>query len=90
MVKKPDQKTAMLALIRKVRAEFPFDEPDADICGDTCIGCPKKLLEIVETEILHWQCQIDQGALPSLGEISRFAKLCKNVKRGLIRNGILS
>jgi len=90
MNKKPNRKTAMLNIIELVKNDFPFDDESVQVCGDTCVGCPKKLLELVETEIQYWEHAIEQEELPNLTEIARFAKLCKNVKRGLVRNGILS
>ena len=80
----------MLNIINLVKDDFPFEDPSVQICGDTCVGCPKKLLELVESEIMHWEYVIEQDELPNLTEISRFAKLCKNVRRGLVRNGILT
>ncbi|MFT7053705.1 MAG: hypothetical protein ACJAU1_001262 [Psychromonas sp.] len=90
IIKKPDCKTAMLNIITLVKSDFPFNHPDINICGDTCVGCPKKLIELVETEIMHWESAIERGEIPSFNEISGFAKLCKNVRRGLVRNGLLS
>ena len=90
MNKKPDRKTAMLNIITLVKNDFPFDDPNRQVCGDTCVGCPKKLLELVETEIIYWEYTLEQGELPSFDELSRFAKLCKNVRRGLLRNGLVS
>ena len=88
--KKPDRKSAMQNIITLVRADFPFDAPDAQICGDTCVGCPKKLLELVEIEIMHWESEIENGESPTFDDISGFAKLCKNIRRGLVRNGVMS
>lgn len=90
MLKKPDCKTAMRDIITLVKADFPFDDPNINICGDTCVGCPKKSIELVETEIMHWESVLERGEIPSFREISAFAKLCKNVRRGLVRNGLLS
>ncbi len=89
MSKKPDRKTAMTNLISQVRADFPLTEPEANICGISCIGCPKKLLEIVDFELCDWECKIENGETPNFGEISRLAKLCKNIRRGLKRNGLV-
>lgn len=89
MIKKPDCKTAMLNIMTLVKADFPFDDPNINICGDTCVGCPKKLIELVETEMMHWESALEQGEIPTFREISGFAKLCKNVRRGLVRNGLL-
>ncbi len=89
MSKKPDCKTAMINIITAVEEEFPFDAPDAQICGDTCVGCPKKLLELVETEIQHWSYQIEINEPPNIGEVARFGKLCRNIRRSLVRNGLI-
>ena len=89
MSKKPDRTTAMLNIIAQVRDEFPLNEPDANICGISCIGCPKKLLEIVDDELCDWEAKINNGVVPNFGEIARLAKLCKNVRRGLKRNGLV-
>lgn len=90
MNRKPDRATAMLNIIELVKDDFPFDDPNRQICGDDCVGCPKKLLELVETEIIYWENNIVHGELPTFKEISRFAKLCKNVRRGLLRNNLVS
>lgn len=86
---KPDRKTAMLNIIELVKADFPFDAAEAQICGDTCVGCPRKLIELVEGELLYWESYVERGEIPNFSEIASFAKLCKNVRRGLVRNGIL-
>lgn len=87
---KPDRVTAMRNIIELVKADFPFDAPEAQICGDTCVGCPRKLIELVEGELLYWESYIDRGETPNFSEIERFGKLCKNVRRGLVRNGLLA
>ncbi|PKH04493.1 hypothetical protein CXF72_00795 [Psychromonas sp. MB-3u-54] len=90
MRKKPDCKTAMLNIITLVKEYFPFEDSNINICGDTCVGCPKKSIELVETEIMHWESALACGETPTFKDISGFAKLCKNVRRGLVRNGLLS
>ncbi|WP_417344885.1 hypothetical protein [Ferrimonas sp.] len=86
---KPDCRTAMAQLIEQVRDAFPFGVPEAEICGDTCVGCPKKLLELVDTELCDWETRLEHGETPKLGDISRLAKLCKNVYRGLKKNRLV-
>ena len=87
--KKPDRKTAMLNIIELVRDDFPFNAPESQVCGDTCVGCPKKLLALVEAEIEYWESSLEQGELPNLTEVARFGKLCKNVRRSLVRSGVV-
>lgn len=81
----------MLQIIEQVKQELPLHEPETFVCGPegSCIGCPKKLLELVDSELSYWEATIAQGEIPQLGDISRFAKLCKNVRRGLVRNGVI-
>ncbi len=81
----------MRLLIEQVKAELPLYEPDTFFCGTntSCVGCPKKLMELVDTDLCYWEHQLNSGVIPSFDEISRFAKLCKNVKRGLVRNHLV-
>ncbi|KAL8188471.1 UNVERIFIED_CONTAM: hypothetical protein K2H54_000266 [Gekko kuhli] len=44
---------------------------------------PKKLMELVDTDLCYWQYQIDRGIPPSFDEIQRFGKMCKNIRRAL-------
>jgi len=86
---KPDRHTAMSTLIKQVRDEFPFTLPEAQICAGKCVGCPKKLLELADTELSHWEVRLASEEQPLLGDISRLAKLCKNIRRGLARNHLV-
>ncbi|MGF1725560.1 hypothetical protein [Photobacterium nomapromontoriensis] len=92
MNRKPDRSTAMLQIIEQVKHELPLYDADTFVCGpdNSCIGCPKKLMEIVETEVSYWEHAIQRGTTPNFDEINRFGKLCKNVKRGLVRNNIVA
>lgn len=91
MTKKPDRVTAMNNIIQAVKSEFPLTNPELTVCGPNikCLGCPKKLLEIVDDEVSYWETNLANGVIPSLGEISRFGKLCKNIRRALVRNNVL-
>ena len=88
MNKKPDRQTAMRQLLTEVKQAFPLYEPETFVCGpdNKCIGCPKKLLELVDTEVSYWE----HGVTPQFDEIRQFGKLCKNVRRGLMRNNIMT
>ena len=81
----------MLGIIEQVKDEFPLYESETFVCGpdNSCQGCPKKLLELVDTELTYWESAIERGVTPDFDEINRFGKLCKNVRRGLVRNNIL-
>ncbi|SEL02648.1 hypothetical protein SAMN05216262_1053 [Colwellia chukchiensis] len=86
---KPNRQIAMLELIQQVRYEFPFDLPDAQICAGKCVGCPKKLLELADTELCEWESRLKNNEVPLFGDITRLAKLCKNIRRGLARNNLV-
>ena len=87
--RKPKAEVAMHSLILQVRTEFPFTLPEAQICAGRCIGCPKKLLEIADTELSDWESKLANGETPLLGDITRLGKLCKNIRRGLVRNELV-
>lgn len=92
MSAKPNLTVATLELIDSVKAELPLYSEDTFVCGpdNSCIGCPKKLMELVETEVSYWESALDRGIAPNFEELRRFGKLCKSVKRGLVRNGLVS
>jgi hypothetical protein len=87
--RKPDRITAMQQIIDAVKQEFPLYQPDTFKCGpdNTCIGCPKKLMELVDTDLSYWQYQINRGIPPTFDELYRFGKMCKNIRRALVKNG---
>lgn len=91
MISKPDRITAMRCIIEQVKVELPIYDGETFVCGpdNSCIGCPKKLMELVESELSYWEHFINQGSEPNFDDIRRFGKLCTNVKRGLVRNNIM-
>lgn len=91
MSKKPDRMTAMQQIIDAVKAEFPLYQDGIFDCGpdNSCVGCPKKLMDMVDTELSYWQYQLNDGVVPSFAEIARFGKMCKNIRRALVRNKLI-
>ncbi|MEZ8045860.1 hypothetical protein AB6C46_17510 [Vibrio sp. 10N.237.312.C02] len=89
--KKPDLNSAMLNLIVEVKNELPLYESETFICGPkgNCAGCSKKLLEMVDSELMYWEHSISIGQGPNFEELRRFGKLCSSVRRGLERNGLV-
>ncbi|PMK00869.1 hypothetical protein [Vibrio sp. 10N.261.55.A7] len=89
MTRKPSRIVAMQQIIDAVISEFPLYQSDTFVCGvdNSCIGCPKKLMELVDGELSYWQHQVNQQRSPTFEELNRFGKLCKNVRRALVRNG---
>jgi len=86
--RKPDRITAMQQIIDEVLEVFPLYNKDTFVCGteNNCIGCPKKLMELVDSELSYWQHQINRGIQPNFDDIRQFGKMCKNVHRALVRN----
>ncbi len=78
----------MQQIIDEVIELFPLYNEDTFTCGtdNTCIGCPKKLMEMVDSELSYWQHQLNRGNQPNFDDIRRFGKMCKNVRRALVRN----
>ncbi|KFA98815.1 MULTISPECIES: hypothetical protein [Vibrio] len=92
MLVKPSLTEATQQLIQAVKEELPLYAEDTFVCGpeNSCIGCPKKLMELVETEVSYWESSLNRGIAPNFEELRRFGKLCQSVKRGLIRNGVIN
>ena len=88
MSKKPDRMTAMQQIIDAVKQDFPLYQADTFVCGpdNGCMGCPKKLMEHVDTDLTYWKHQISRGVSPTFDELYQFGKMCKNIRRSLVRN----
>ncbi len=86
---KPDVRTAMQLLLKQIHENLPFDKPETEICSGKCIGCPKKVLEHLSTEIDYYQAQLDNNETPLLGDVSRLALLSKKAYRNLARNHLV-
>ena len=87
---KPDTGTAMRLLIAQVRQAIPFDAPAAQVCTGTCDGCSMKLLGFLATELQAWECRLDAGEQPTLGDLSRLARTSRKVYTVLERNGLVA
>ncbi|NOI17348.1 hypothetical protein F0223_03810 [Vibrio coralliilyticus] len=81
----------MLSIIQQVKQELPLYAPETFVCGSkgNCVGCPKKLLELVDSELTYWESAMGRGITPQFDEIRRFGKMCNGVRRGLQRNGLV-
>ncbi len=85
----PSTTHVMTRVISDIRRVFPFDAPEAHICRSKCIGCSKKLLSFLETEIEDWQTKMEQGVAPKLGDIQQLSKMAKKIGKALQKNAIL-
>ncbi|GAB4348152.1 MAG: hypothetical protein Kow006_08580 [Gammaproteobacteria bacterium] len=85
---KPRTEVAMRELIGQVRQKFPFDDPRAQECPESCQGCTPKLLEYLDTELAEWEQRLDSGERPTLGDLHRLGKTCRKIHAVLQKNGL--
>lgn len=78
----------MQQLISQIRVEIPLDIPEATLCRGPCIGCSKKLMEFLDQELESQQQDLDQGEVPTLGQIHKLARLAEKVHKVLVKNGL--
>lgn len=76
-------------LICQIKDAIPFGMPEAEICARDCVGCPKKLLEYLDTEVEFWESELASGETPTLGDIDRLAKSSKKIHRALKKNNLV-
>ena len=86
---KPNTSTAMKMLIEEIQSALPFEKPEHDICAGKCVGCPKKMLEYIGSELEHCQCQLNNHEIPTFGEISDLARISKKVHRCMSKNNLI-
>ncbi len=79
----------MQQLIGQIRAAIPFDRPAAQVCTGDCQGCSRTLLEFLQTELDAWECRLNQGECPGLGELSRLARIARRIHRVLKENSLI-
>tara|TARA_R110002167_G_scaffold5436_3_gene25580 strand:- start:106522 stop:106788 length:267 start_codon:yes stop_codon:yes gene_type:complete len=88
-MKKPNTSTAMKMLIEQIQTALPFEKSEHEICAGKCVGCAKKMLEYMGSELDHYQCQLNNEETPTLGEISNLANIAKKVHRNMVRNSLV-
>ncbi|WP_308367318.1 MULTISPECIES: hypothetical protein [unclassified Microbulbifer] len=86
---KPNTTAAMRELISQVRSTMPFHLPASQLCAGPCRGCPKKLLEFLDQELEEWETRLDAGEKPTLGDVSRFGKMCRRIHAALASNKLV-
>jgi len=82
---KPNTTHAMQLVIDQARHELPFNKPLDYWCDGPCRGCAKKLLDVADQELEHWQTELDCGSTPTLGDVQHLAKLCTRVRDGVMK-----
>ena len=89
MSSKPRTTEAMRALIHEVRTALPLDVSPEEICADECRGCSIKLIEYIAMEMDNWEYRLDDGVIPTFGDLDRLARSCRKIYRALVRNGLV-
>lgn len=84
---KPDTTTAMQQLIARIRAEFPFDQPEAQLCAGPCNVCSLKLLEYLRSELDTWDARLAEGERPGLAELSALIRTSRRIAAALHKAG---
>lgn len=87
--RKPRVNIVMLDLISQIRERLPFNNNALSYCNGPCLGCSKKLMEYLESELLHWEVSIENGESPTLGDLNKLAKTAKKIASVLVNNGLL-
>ncbi|WP_299177550.1 hypothetical protein [uncultured Neptuniibacter sp.] len=87
--RKPDVSEAMKELIEQVREVIPFDIPPAQLCDGPCTGCPKKLIEYLDTELEEWEYRIKQDQQPTLGDLHSLGKTSRKIHAVLKKNDLV-
>ena len=89
MTTKPKTPDAMLQLIDQVRTAIPFTISEAELCFGTCHGCPKKLIEYLDTELTDWTDRLDNNEIPLLGDVDRLGRTSKKIYKVLQKNQVV-
>ena len=87
---KPDRQQAMRLLIQEARSTIPFGLSEAEMCSGICHGCSKKMLAFLETELDSWEYRVDQGEIPSFGDLQKLGKMSSKIYRALEKSGLVT
>ena len=79
----------MRNLLKEVRAVLPLDVSPEEICTDECRGCSIKLIEYIEMEMDNWEYRLDDGVIPTFGDLDKLARSCTKIYRALLNNGLV-
>ncbi|BDQ66581.1 hypothetical protein ACE02Y_10170 [Shewanella xiamenensis] len=84
---KPNTKTAMQQLIAQIQQTIPLNLDEAQMCQGECLGCSKKMLEMLDAEISYWQYS---DAVPSLKDLKNLENIGRRTYKILKRNQLVS
>lgn len=84
---KPNTQIAMQTLINKIKETIPLNLEEAQLCQGQCLGCSKKMLEMLDAEISYWQFS---EVTPSLKDLKNLENIGRRTYKILKRNQLLS
>ncbi len=84
---KPNTQIAMQTLINQIKETTPFNLEEAQLCQGQCLGCSKKMLEMLDAEISYWQFS---EVTPSLKDLKNLENIGRRTYKILKRNQLLS
>jgi hypothetical protein len=80
----------MQSLIAEIRQTLPLTLDQALLCRGPCQGCPKKLLEYLDTELSEREFTLQRGQTPTFGELHKLARIGHRIHNVLVNNGIIN
>ncbi|WP_332874932.1 hypothetical protein [Shewanella putrefaciens] len=83
---KPNTKVAMQNMISVIKQRIPFHLDEAQMCQGECLGCSKKMLEMLDAEISYWQYSESD---PSLLDLKNLEKMSLRTYKILKRNHLV-
>lgn len=84
---KPNTQIAMQTLINQIKETIPLNLEEAQLCQGECLGCSKKMLEMLDAEISYWQFS---EVTPSLKDLKNLENIGRRTYKILKRNQLLS
>ncbi|MBW3516724.1 hypothetical protein KO537_18660 [Shewanella sp. NKUCC01_JLK] len=84
---KPNPQIAMQTLINQIKETIPLNLEEAQLCQGQCLGCSKKMLEMLDAEISYWQFS---EVTPSLKDLKNLENIGRRTYKILKRNQLLS
>jgi len=87
---KPKTEVVMADIIQQIREKFPFDISEEELCTETCShGCPKKLLEYIEMEIIDWEQRLENREIPNFRDVEKLSKTGCKIYKVLEKNNLV-
>ncbi|WP_061783174.1 hypothetical protein [Shewanella putrefaciens] len=84
---KPNTQIAMQTLINQIKETIPLNLEEAQLCQGQCLGCSKKMLEMLDAEISYWQFS---EVTPNLKDLKNLENIGRRTYKILKRNQLLS